>query len=315
MLEAVRRQLEQFGVGTSDTGLIEAMLKAGHIALALDGTNEADRDVALAAFASQFPQTRLLVTSQALPRSWGGERWEVWELPEDIGELRVGLLALWLGDEKGAILSRRIVAEGLVGAVVSGYDLRLLADLATADPEHAQLPGDRVTLYRAMLARAAGPDGQPLRLEGLAQLAWTMVTQRRRRIAPDDEKALGGDTLKALEREGLRIVRAIGSEHEFRHDQMRAFLAALWLVEETPTLPALQKTAMDAAAFSLNRRDQEELWSFVAQLLTSAADIDALWHFASDEPVERAIFTAALQAEADKRGVTLVRVAHRRDAA
>ena len=263
-----------------------------------------------------FPQTRLLVTSQALPRSWGGERWEVWELPEDVaGELRVGLLALWLGDEKGAILSRRIVAEGLVGAVVSGYDLRLLADLATADPEHAQLPGDRVTLYRAMLARAAGPDGQPLRLEGLAQLAWTMVTQRRRRIAPDDEKALGGDTLKALEREGLRIVRAIGSEHEFRHDQMRAFLAALWLVEETPTLPALQKTAMDAAAFSLNRRDQEELWSFVAQLLTSAADIDALWHFASDEPVERAILTAALQAEADKRRVTLVRVAHRRDAA
>ena len=120
------------------------MLKAGNIALLLDGTNEADRDVALAAFASQFPQTRLLVTSQALPCSWGGERWEVWELPEDIANWRVGLLALWLGDEKGAILSRRIVAEGLVGAVVSGYDLRLLADLATADPEHAQLPGDRV---------------------------------------------------------------------------------------------------------------------------------------------------------------------------
>jgi hypothetical protein len=29
---------------------------------------------------------------------------------------------------------------------------------------------------------------------------------------------------------------------------MRAFFAALWLVEETPTLPALQKTATDAGA-------------------------------------------------------------------
>jgi hypothetical protein len=62
--------------------------------------------------------------------------------------------------------------------------------------------------------------------------------------------------LNALEREGLHIVRSVGAEHEFRHDQMRAFLAALWLVEETPTLPALQKIATDAGAFGLNRRDQ-----------------------------------------------------------
>jgi len=156
VVEAVRRQMEQYGFATRDIGLIEAMLKAGHIALALDGTNEADRDLALAAFASQFAQTRLLVTSQAVPRSLAGdERWEVWELPEDIGKLRDRLLALWLGKEKGATLGRRIVAEGLSGTIVSGYDLRLLADLAAADPAHASLPGDRVTLYRAMLARAS----------------------------------------------------------------------------------------------------------------------------------------------------------------
>jgi hypothetical protein len=56
---------------------------------------------------------------------------------------------------------------------------------------------------------------------------------------------------------------------------MRAFLAVLWLVEETPTLPALQNIATDAGAFGLNRRDQEELWGFVAPLLTSAADLEA----------------------------------------
>ena len=309
VLEAVRRQLEQFGFATRDLGLIDAMLRAGHIALALDGANEADRDLSLAAFAGQFRQTRLLVTSQAI----GDERWETWELPADIGGLRDGLLALWLGDEKGAALSRRITAEGLSGAVVSGYDVRLLADLAAADPEHALLPADRIELYRAMLARADGPDGQPLRLEGLKQLAWTMVTQRRRRIVPEDEKLLGGGTLKALEREGMRIVRPIGAEHEFRHDQMRAFLAALWLVEETPTLPALQKSASEAGAFGLNRRDQEELWTFVAPLLNSTADLEALWRFANDDPVERAILLAALQAEADRRGVTLVRAAQRRE--
>jgi hypothetical protein len=314
MVEIVRRQLEQYGFTTRDLGLVDAVLKAGHIAVALDGTNEVDRDLALAAFASQFPQARLLVTSQAIPRSLAGdERWEVWELPEDIGGLRDGLLALWLGAEKGAILSRRIAAEGLSRTVVSGYDLRLLADLAALDPEHAMLPGDRVALYRAMLARARGPDGQPLRLEGLKQLAWTMMIQRRRRIVPDDEKVLGVGTLHALEREGLGIVRSIGAEREFRHDQMRAFLAALWLVEETPTLPALQKTATDAGAFGLNRRDQEELWEFIAPLLTSAADLEALWLFANNDPIEGAILLAALQAEADKRGVTLIRVPQQRE--
>jgi ligand-binding sensor domain-containing protein len=310
ILEIVRRQLERHGFTTRDLGLVDAMLRAGHIAVALDGTNEVDRDLALAAFASQFPQARLLITSQAIPRGLaGGERWEVWQLPENIGGLRDGLLALWLGAEKGAVLSRRISAEGLSQTVISGYDLRLLADLAAADPEGAPLPVNRVELYRAMLARARAPDGEPLRLEGLKQLAWTMVTQRRRRIVADDGKVLGIGTLEELEREHLRIVRSIGAEREFRHDQIRAFLAALWLVDETPNLPALQKTATDAGAFGLNQRDQEELWGFVAPLLRSTANLEALWLFANNDPVERGILEHALQSEADKRRVTLVRVA------
>jgi hypothetical protein len=140
-----------------------------------------------------------------------------------------------------------------------------------------------------------------------------MVTQRRRRILPDDEKALGAGTLNALEREGLRIVRSIGTEHEFRHDQMRAFLAALWLVEEMSNLAALQKTVTEDAAFAINRPAQEELWGFVALLLTSDADLQALWLFANNDPVERGILEHALQAEADKREVTLVRVAQQRE--
>ena len=312
VLEAVRRQLERFGFATRGLGLIAAMLRAGHIALALDGTNEADRDLALAAFVRQFPQTRLLVTSGALPQHLGEERWEIWELPEDISGLRDRLLELWLGGTKGPMLSRRIATEGLSGTIVSGYDLRLLADLAAVDPEHATLPGDRVALYREMLARAIGPDGQPLALAGLEHLAWTMMTQRRRRIEPDDEKVLGVGTLNALEREGLRIVRSFGASREFRYDQMRAFLAALWLVEETPTLAALQKTASDAGAFFLNRRDQEELWGFVAPLLTSAADLAELWRFANDYPDERSILLRVLQAEADDRDITLVRVPEQR---
>jgi hypothetical protein len=95
---------------------------------------------------------------------------------------------------------------------------------------------------------------------------------------------------------------------EFRHDQMRAFLAALWLAEESPSITALQKVATEARAFALNEQDQEELWGFLAPLLKSAEDIQELWRFANDDP-ERAWLTAALQSEADRRGISLTRLA------
>jgi hypothetical protein len=96
---------------------------------------------------------RLLVTSQAK----SDESWELWNLPDDISELREQLLVRWLGDENGKALSRRLVAEHLSDFIISGYDLRLIADLASADPDHTPLPSDRISLYRAILAR-------PLRL-------------------------------------------------------------------------------------------------------------------------------------------------------
>jgi hypothetical protein len=307
VLEAVRRQLEEFGFPAHNRGLIEAMLKAGGIALTLDGTNEADRDTALSAFARQFHQVPLLVTSQAA----GDEGWEIWHLPEDVSELRDSLLVLWLGREIGRLLSHRIAAEGLSQTISSGYDLRLIADLAGADAEHTPLPSDRVELYRAMLAQVLGPNGQPIRLEGLKRLAWTMVIERRREIVSDDEKLLGSGILHALAKEGVRIVRSVAAVHEFRHDQMRAFLAASWLYEEMPSLSELETAATDAGAFALNRRDQDELWHFIAALV-SDDDLKTLWHFADEEPEPRAILLACLQTEADKRDVTLVRSARRR---
>jgi len=285
------------------------MLRGGHIALAFDGTNEADREAALSVFASQFPRVPLLATSESTAT---GEHWETWHLPEDVSELGEGLLKLWLGAEKGASLARRIVAKGLSDTIVSGYDLGLIAELAGADPDHTPLPRNRIALYQAMLGRTTASDGQPMRLEGLKQLAWTMVTQRRREISSDDVKLLGAGNLRALTKEGIRIVRPVGATHEFRHDQMRAFLAALWLFEEQPNMPALEKASTDGGAFALNRGDQEELWQFLAALLTSAEDVKELWWFANEDPEAHAILLAALLAEADERRITLVRTPRRR---
>ena len=120
-------------------------MNTGHIAITLDGMNEADRDASLNAFARQFPMVPLLVTSQtAAP-----DAWETWQLPETISALRDGLLDLWLGPERARVLSDRIRAEGLADDLMSGYDLRLVADLAGADPDSP--------LTKCLFSRSDGP--------------------------------------------------------------------------------------------------------------------------------------------------------------
>jgi hypothetical protein len=140
-----------------------------------------------------------------------------------------------------------------------------------------------------------------------------MMMQRRREIAAEDEKVSGAGALTALVRQDMPIIRQVGTAYEFRHDQMRAFLAALWLVEETPTAKAIGRAVLDGKAFALNRRDQEELWRFVAPLLSPDEDLVALWLFASEDPADQARLLAALQAQADVRGVVLVRIPHERE--
>lgn len=304
LIEAVRRRFEQSGFPVRDSDLA-AMLTTGHFALALDGMNETDHDGAIAAFATQFPMVPMLVTSQAR----GGPGWQTWSLPADMGGLSDGLLRLWLGPIRGDLLARRLAdARGLAGSIASGYDLRLLADLAADDPQHAALPADRIALYRAMLAHAADLASEPLRLDGLKRLAWNLLAvHRRREILPEDASVLGTGTLRDLAREGVRIVRQRGTAYEFRHDQMRAFLAALWLIEETPGQPAFEAALLDADIFALGRLDQEGLWRFVAPLLDDASLV-ALWRFASADPESRSLLLAALQRDADRRGVRLVRL-------
>jgi hypothetical protein len=304
VVEAVRRRFEMFMLGDVEHALVRSMLKAGHIALALDGMNEADRDSALSAFARQFPQVRLLVTSQTR-----ADGWDLWQLPADVASLRARLLSLWLGPEKGAELERRIIAKGLADTILSGYDLRLVADLAGSDPASAPIPADRIALYRAMLALAKDAAGAPMRLEALKMLAWTMLIERRREITTADGTKLGDAVVKGLTWEGVRILRQVGTLHEFRHDQMRAFLAALWLVEELPSVTALQEAMMKAGAFDLPRRDQEEVWRFLAALLATEDGLKPVWQFANEKPQERGLLLAALQDEADRRNVTLVRPA------
>lgn len=302
--EVILRRLVEFDIALEDPSIVKAMLRAGHIAIALDGTNEADRNDAIAAFARAYRMVRIIATSQLGVT----EGWEVWRLPTDISAQRSGLLRLpdWLGEEKGALLDQRLTTIP-AQVITSGYDLRLVADLARDNPLQTKLPDGRVALYRAVLDKAVMPDGERIDLAPLRKLALALIVSGRREMSESEVAELGTGVADALTHErSMRITRRAGKNWEFRHDQMRAYLAAAALVEDSLTRQQLIDQTAEGRMFRLRRDDQEALWGFVAALLPDE-DVEALWVFAQEDPEDRGLLQSALQREADKRALHLAR--------
>ncbi|MBD0678664.1 hypothetical protein [Pseudomonas sp. PSB11] len=302
VIEVISRRFKQFGLPLGDATLLTAMLRAGHIAIALDGTNEADCNQAITSFGSQYPQVKIVATSQ----SDAQENWSTWYLPKTISEQRTGLLTLWFKSiESGRALDERLASEGNV-EIVSGYDLRLLFELMESDPSRTPIPDGRIGLYCAVLSKATRGDGDQLDLVPLRQLAVQMIVEGRRAFSAEEGDALGDGVTDILSKDSPRAIRKARKSWEFRHDQMRAFLAACSLAEDSPTMKQLISRVEEGGMFRLRRDDQEALWGFLADLL-SDKNLRALWIYAQSEPEERGLLQGALQRIADQRKMQLSR--------
>jgi hypothetical protein len=235
----------------------------------------------------------VLVTSQVLPAD-AGRTFETLRLPATVGDAILPLLRLFLGDARGDEVYGRVAGSPLLGAIRSGYDVRLLADLAREDAGLDRLPDDRTGLYEAILAAARLPDGLPYPVDRLCKAAWRMWRDGERKLKADGTY-LPADLLEPLRSEGNRVVRTLGGEtFEFRHDQMRGYLAARWaVVHEVAPVRLFEE---DAAIWRLGRSEQEVVWGFAADLIEPECGIE-LWRWATRDP-ERVVLQHALQ----KRG-------------
>ena len=265
LFDVAGRRLEAAGLRVEDGRLLRGMLTAGYWVLLLDGANEVDDKGAVQQFARRFPQVGMLVTSQAEPRAEATGLYEVWRLPEDIRAATGPLLALYLGPERGAEVARRIEAAPIAGDIRSGYDVRLVADLVAAGTEPWALPATRVELYDAMLK----PAGKDYPVADLCRVAWDCWVAMHRDLRPGDN--IPAALLEPLKRPGVRVVRAQdGGVWQFRHDQMRAYLAARWAgVEEVSPVDLFEATP---AIWRLARSEQQVVWEFFARLLDEGGE-------------------------------------------
>ena len=307
LVASVLSVLSEGGLPFDDRGLLRAMLSKGTLAVVVDGLNEVGRTQAVAGFAAEFPMAPLLITSQ----DSGEPPFEVWRLPRTVAAHVDGLLMLYLGQERGISLAERIRDIGLIEHLRSGYDVRLVIDLAEVDPEGANLPHDRIGLYRAAVA-AAWPEGDD-RLELLQAAAWKLLSERgpnedKRRLKPDVD--LPKDLLEQLEaareRSGrsIRLIRAAPPGYEFVHDQMNAYLAACWFAER-PTISVMNDLLRESKVWQDGLEAQRVLWRFVAAMLDQSR-LEALWILAGDED-RRAVLGRALTERAETEGWVLTR--------
>jgi hypothetical protein len=307
LVACVLSLLSEGGLAFEDRNLLRAMLARGTLAIAMDGLNEVARDQAVLAFAAEFPAAPIFATSQEAQ----GPPFQVWHLPATIAEHVDGLLALYIGRQHGEVLAQRLRQSGLIQHLRSGYDVRLLVELARGDPKRVTLPTDRLGLYEAAV-RAAWPPGDN-RLELLRAAAWKLMSERgpnedKRRLKPDEDAP--ADLLENLEtvreRSGLsiRLVRATPTGFEFVHDQMNAYLAACWLADR-PTISVIRDFIETSKVWQDSLEAQRTLWRFFAAKLDRAV-LEALWIFAGDDD-RRAVLGRALAEQAEREGWSLTR--------
>ncbi|MBK5047258.1 hypothetical protein IQ289_02460 [Burkholderia sp. R-70006] len=312
--KVVSQHLAYYGLGFPDVSTIQAMLDAGTLAVVIDGINEVGRDEQIAAFALRSPLTTVFVTSQ----TEGREPFFSYRLPLDIRAYVGNLLRAYMGEDNGRRLEDYLhnALPELVGSLRSGYDVRLVLDLmrlhflrkqtasdlnwagSTIDSLAESLPSTRTALYDAILAGA----GANYPIDDLAKIAWKMWLEERRELVLD--ASMKERLLRPLERHDVNIVRRLSTEAlEFRHDQMRAFLAARWLVRQATNLETLLLHLDAPEVWKVATQDQEELWRFLSALLPADL-IPLVWQF-SVAKKERGNLQHALQAEASIRAIQL----------
>lgn len=310
MMECVRVALSGNGLSFDDAKLLKAMFEMGTLGVAVDGLNEVARGPEVTAFAERFAKTAMFVTSQ----DTGGEPFGVWRLPATIAEYVDALLELYLKEKPGlaAAVAREIRETGLIAHLRSGYDVRLVANLAISARERLDKTRSQLDLYREAVDAAwpKGDEHKEERVEVLAAAAWVLVSDRgpnkdRRRMVPNQD--CPADLLNDLEKvSAIRLVRAAGTDYEFVHDQMGAYLAARWFTSRA-AVAVMHELLETSQVWKVGAEAQRILWSFVAEIVRRET-LTALWIFAGDEE-ERVVLWKQLAERAGRAGWDLTKPA------
>jgi hypothetical protein len=295
VVDAVAASLESYGI--EDKKLVQRLLRTGDFLLILDGANERNWDEAIKAFTVRFPETPLLVTSQSAIEL---AETEVWTLPPFDAVFAKSVLAAHL-PPAGLAQAANVPGE-LWPDIRSGYDVTLLVELLR---NNGRLPASKVGLYEAVIDCARSQwHGTPPFSELLTNLYHKGFDQWK--SAAYDLEASPSLPKPFLDHMvEKRVLSEAGPRYQFRHELMRQYLAACWLVRESSSIEDLVARLGDKDIWALGASQQRDVMIFVASLLGTDAALRAAAKFVGENIGQRAILADALHREAIKRNLPL----------
>jgi len=280
----VDRALRKSGLALGDANLVARILDSGGFLLMLDGMNEATLDEDVDTYLYQAAdRIGFIVTSQSDPGRWQGTKCRILPLDANLAKKIVGA---FLGEQDS--LANRVGAA-VWQTLSSGYDCKLVADLVR---HNKQLPTTRIGLYNATVDELT--DQVPR--AALYRLAWNMWQEGRRRFGPDASVTKE----MAAELELRAVVVRRGSQFEFVHDLMRAYLAARYFAEAGNLRERLEEPLVWQLPFS----EQQLCFGFLVELLPLSG-LRLLSAVAAKAPDARVKLLAAVSTATHRQGLDL----------
>lgn len=280
------------GMWFSDSDFLEGLIDREDFLIILDGLNEVNIDKQIIRFAATTGDVKLLMTSQtALPESKEVQTYHLSTFTPDFAK---ALLAAFIQPDQAARVDEE-TPEGFWNDIKSGYDVRLIQNLINAGH---RVPSNRLELYAATTDYASTKFSGNYPFYVLYERAWNMWKEKTRRFEPDAELP---DTLINPLVEA-RILVARGDQYEFRHDLMRGYLAACWLVREAVSVDVTEERLGEEEVWELSYSEQKLVFPFLAEMISTEKDLEQVAQFASDDVTRRMCLLAECQRAAKTKG-------------
>ncbi len=290
---AITSSLESYGI--DDPKLVGRLLRTGDILVMLDGANERNWDDAIKSFVVRFPEVPVIISSQSGTSLSGVESWTLPLINPESGKKLLLVHAPTLPESAVAG-----VPESLWRDIKSGYDVFLLAEVLL---KGILPPQTKVDLYRATVDKAAETwmGGQPIStlLPSLYQRGWELWKTGGYVLQPDGTLPL--QFVEYLTDKHHLFVR-MGDTFQFRHELMRQYFAACWIVEESVSVEDMIVRLSEEDVWKRGRSQQSDMFGFLTDVLRSPAELKAIARFASENIAQRAVLLDLAQQTARRRG-------------
>ena len=185
----------------------------------------------------------------------------------------------------------KTLAGDLVQEIRSGYDVELIADLTQRG---RKIPSDRLGLYDAAFAAVAESDPGQNGDHALCREAWRLFLSGVRPFQPYEQ--LDEDVLRPFEQEHV-VTRRRGA-YQFRHDLMRSYAAARWVMRHTSSMTErIARLEVDLlwTSDTVKAEDRREMLRFLVAMIERREDLVAFRKFAEEDMERRALLWALLK--------------------